>query len=654
MNEEQVARALERVGVGRVHECEGVWWQQVGRGYCKPVDPLRVIVPGQARPSPLHGCIAYAHAAPSSYPLTHPWHIMCLAETELTTFSIERLKPRRRTMVRKALRTVEVRRIDDIAPVMDTMREICASQAERTGHGKPPEYYRLEARQWRAFMKREFTIPGRDWWGAFLNGELIAYYYTYLIAGTIYVAAAKSRTEALKSLPNDALLYTVLEDSRERTDCRQVVFGDWSPNAPRLNQFKEQYGFRKVSIPRFVGLTLGPRRVRLPVWGRKARTQRKIAHVTTRHGPQDDRIYHKEVLSLARRAQMVMIAPRSEDSLQWPNSVEYRPIPYRHGVVGRLRALGDAALQARASRAEVCHVHDLDFVLALPWLKLATGAKLVYDAHEAYKETVRMTPHLPPWAREPAAAVVDRLEKTAARFCDLIVTADPKTAETFEHLKVPVEVIYNYPPLDVFVPEPSKVDEIRSRFGNRQLAVYHGAMAEERGLFDMIRAMPAVLRKRDDVALLLIGLKPGPLRDATAKLVKALGIEGHVILIEWVPHHDIVNWLHACKVGLVPFHPLRKYSMNIPIKLFEYMACGLPTVVSDVDLLVDYVRRSGAGVVVEARNPEALARGLLQVLADEARWDEMSAAGKRAVHNEWNWDLMAQRLNDTYKRVLGV
>jgi len=248
MDERTVAIALDKAGYS-VHLHAGVWWQKVAPFYCKPVDPLRELLPRSSVPGLRHSLIGYSHLVPDRRHATRTWSIMLLPPERLRDFSIERIKLGRRTSVRKALKQVEIHRIDAIAPVLDRMSEISISTAQRTGHGQPPEYYTKNRKEWTDFMIREYSIPGREWWGAYVDNKLAAYFYAYLIASTMYISAGKSHSDCMKLRPNDALVFSFLEYCRDLTGCKQVVYGDWAPNAPSLNEFKEQFGFEKSDLP---------------------------------------------------------------------------------------------------------------------------------------------------------------------------------------------------------------------------------------------------------------------------------------------------------------------------------------------------------------------------------------------------------------------
>ena len=246
--EEEIAEALQSAGYP-VHLNEGVWWQRRSPGFCKPMNPLRAIKKGESCPRWFRSPLGYSHVVPAAQEATRTWDVMLLAGERLKGFEIGYLKPRKRSAVRKALRELEIRRIEQIDPVLPAMNELCIATALRTKHGRPSSYYTEKRPAWESFMRREFGIPGREWWGAFFEGRLISYYYAYLMEGTMHIAAAKSDTAYLKLTPNDAVAFSFLKYCAKLPGCEAVIYGDWSPGVVSLNEFKEQFGFEKHSFP---------------------------------------------------------------------------------------------------------------------------------------------------------------------------------------------------------------------------------------------------------------------------------------------------------------------------------------------------------------------------------------------------------------------
>jgi len=173
-------------------------------------------------------------------------------------------------------------------------------------------------------------------------------------------------------------------------------------------------------------------------------------------------------------------------------------------------------------------------------------------------------------------------------------------------------------------------------------------MSEERGLFHMIRALPKILSRRSDCRLLLIGLNDADLRSEAETLADRLGVRHALDVVAWVPHPELHGYLERSKIGLIPWLPVDKHKRNIPIKLFEYMACGLPVLAADLPSIRPYIEESGAGLLYDSTSPEALAEGVIKMLSDNETLRQMGENGRRAVREKWNWDKMEARLFEAY------
>ncbi len=119
-----------------------------------------------------------------------------------------------------------------------------------------------------------------------------------------------------------------------------------------------------------------------------------------------------------------------------------------------------------------------------------------------------------------------------------------------------------------------------------------------------------------------------------------------------VPFEEIGRYLARSAVGWVPWQAVAKNEKNVPTKLFEYMAYGLPVVSSDLASTRPFVRDGENGYLVAAANPEAHAEAILRLLRDPEAARAMGRRGQALVQADWNWDEMGRRLVGFYERVL--
>jgi glycosyltransferase involved in cell wall biosynthesis len=376
----------------------------------------------------------------------------------------------------------------------------------------------------------------------------------------------------------------------------------------------------------------------------------KVAIVTTRHGAQDDRIYYKQALSLAKRMDVTMIAPDDGDKLDWPPAVTYRPIPRRRSALGRLWSLVEAVRGVRREKPDFCHVHDLDLALAIPFIRLLTKAKIVYDSHEVFtREDLILNGRLSATVGKWVARLVEMAENGLVRASHHVVTAVDPVGRAFRGVRVPLSTVFNYPPLSVFETKPERVEMAAEQYRGRLPIVYQGTMSRDRGLFHMLEAVALVRRKEPRILLRLIGMRNGELKAEVKQRVSELTLGDNVEIAGWLRHDEIAVAMKTSLIGLVPLQPNEKYNRTLPIKLLEYMACGLPVVAARLPLMEKYVNDCQGGLLYDSTRPEELARCVLELLANPQGRRQMGGNGLRAVRERWNWDKMEEMLFGIYE-----
>ena len=164
-----------------------------------------------------------------------------------------------------------------------------------------------------------------------------------------------------------------------------------------------------------------------------------------------------------------------------------------------------------------------------------------------------------------------------------------------------------------------------------------------------IRLVEAVRRLREhgrrDVSAVLIGAGPelGRVRRAAERL------DG-VTCTGALPHDALPACLAAADVGAAPFDvgahaPLSLGFFWSPLKVFEYMAAGLPVVAPAIDRLGRIVRDGQEGILYDAGDPAALAAAV-ETLCDPARRRRLGAAARARVVAHFGWDRHCARLSD--------
>ncbi len=183
------------------------------------------------------------------------------------------------------------------------------------------------------------------------------------------------------------------------------------------------------------------------------------------------------------------------------------------------------------------------------------------------------------------------------------------------------------------------------------LAVFAGAFRSWHGAIHLARAIGDLRRRgRRDIGAVFIGDGPELPRVRAA----AAGLE-RVVFTGAVAHDRMPACLAAADVGVAPFDleqhaPLALGFYWSPLKVFEYMAAGLPVVVPRVARIPDLVGQDREGWLYDPGHPGALADAL-ERLADPVLRQRLGAAARDRAVREYSWTAHCATLDAAIRRV---
>jgi hypothetical protein len=254
LSREQFIRQQIEAGV-KLHAHDGVWWQEMEPFFYKPAVEVDAVRTFEQRPARMRALLGYSHAVEPGCPTNRTWRYMCYDNPPGVKYSLDRLSRNRRSSVRRGLSRNEVHRITNLEDWVQDLQEIVITAVGRTGYGLPPEYYVKHFDRWMRRTLQLFKLPGREWWGTFHGGKLVAYCYGYQIDDIALLDTAKVHTDFLEHYTYDAVLFTLMEYLINEQGCRTIFAGGWTPDKEPLVEFKKKHNFQIVEMPAFLRLT---------------------------------------------------------------------------------------------------------------------------------------------------------------------------------------------------------------------------------------------------------------------------------------------------------------------------------------------------------------------------------------------------------------
>jgi glycosyltransferase involved in cell wall biosynthesis len=162
--------------------------------------------------------------------------------------------------------------------------------------------------------------------------------------------------------------------------------------------------------------------------------------------------------------------------------------------------------------------------------------------------------------------------------------------------------------------------------------------------YDVLIEAAAILRDRHPGLRVLIAGE-GPERESLEALRSRLGLEGTVLMPG--ARDDVADVLAAIDVAVC----CSDFEGG-PLSVMEYMAAGRPVVATRVGGLPELVRDGETGVLVDPRDPDALADAAGSLLGDPALRDHLGERGREVQRAEYDIDVWAGRLERLYEDLL--
>lgn len=302
-------------------------------------------------------------------------------------------------------------------------------------------------------------------------------------------------------------------------------------------------------------------------------------------------------------------------------SRERMPHPVRLGLeAARL------ALRAGATRPDVIHAHDAAMLLPGMLAARKARAKLVYDSHELATGV--------PYRRGAWPAVVSGVERLGAPRADAVITVSDGIATRLSErypLRRRPTVVRNLP--DLPPPGAAPAPNLRRQLaiGEAPFILHQGAVAPGRGCEILLGALGLL----PDAHLLFLGAE-GEYADRLRSAAHRQGLVSRTHLLPPAPPEALLSYTAQADVGVSLLEAsCENHRLALPNKLFEYVAAGLPIVVSDLPEAGKLVRERGIGWCADPSDPEAVATALGTALAQQGDEGLRDRIGRAAAELSW-------------------
>jgi glycosyltransferase involved in cell wall biosynthesis len=353
-----------------------------------------------------------------------------------------------------------------------------------------------------------------------------------------------------------------------------------------------------------------------------------VVMLATVHPATDVRIFHREAKTLAAAGLSVCILG-PHPSAERLEGVWIEALPRAANRLQRLFLGWSVLRRARQLQAKLYIFHDPELFWVGVTLRLF-GKKVVYDCHENLPMQVLQKAWIPWPARWAVVPVVWLIEWTGSRLLSGVVVAREAMMERFPRRKR--VLVRNFPP-EQMCRATGEGSPVHLR---RNVVIYAGGLSRLRGIGELVRAF-----RHPDLAegeLWLVG-------DFSEQAFRDEILQSLPPNVRWLGRKDypeVIELYKLAKLGAVLLHPTASHKDSLPLKLFEYLAAGLPVIASNFPEWVELL--NGCGVQVNPFDVDQIRVAIRGLLSDAARIKAMSAVARDRVLNSYCWENEGRRL----------
>lgn len=290
-------------------------------------------------------------------------------------------------------------------------------------------------------------------------------------------------------------------------------------------------------------------------------------------------------------------------------------------------------------KKDILLANDLDTLLPNYLIAKLFNLKLVYDTHELFTE-------IPELIHRPLVQKVWlTIEKIIFPKLKNVLTVNEDIAQIYEKkYNVSVEVIRNISPR-LTLQEIDKNWENKVKEGCKMLIIQGSGINKERGAEEAV----AMMQYLHGVVLMIVG--SGDVIEDLKRMIKNLKLEKKVKIIGKLPYDELLKYTQIADLGLsLDKGTNLNYEYSLPNKIFDYIQCQVPLMVSDRKIVAALVEDNQIGVVFKEHNPKLMAEIVKEAFQNEKRYQEWKENLRKAAQI-YTWEKESVRLKEFYRHL---
>jgi len=178
--------------------------------------------------------------------------------------------------------------------------------------------------------------------------------------------------------------------------------------------------------------------------------------------------------------------------------------------------------------------------------------------------------------------------------------------------------------------------KLSTRFEQRRTVVgYIGRMSQEKGVLNLVKAIPAIHSQVTDLEFLFGG--GGPLLSQVESELGGFILQGKAKVLGWIQHKEVPCYLNQMKLLVLP----SQYE-GLGVIVSEAMECGTPVLAVPVGAVQDMIIDGETGFIMEDNSPECIARNVVRAL-NHPKLDQISRNAHAVIESGYSYTVVKER-----------
>lgn len=171
-------------------------------------------------------------------------------------------------------------------------------------------------------------------------------------------------------------------------------------------------------------------------------------------------------------------------------------------------------------------------------------------------------------------------------------------------------------------------------------------LCEQKGTPYLIEAFESLQSKHDDLRLILVGESR-----LETSLERRIETNDAIQWLEFVPFEEMVHLYNCADLTVLPSVTMVNNEEQFGMSVLEAMACGVPSVVTDVGGIPSVVDEDATALVVDERDAAQLEAGIEKLILSPGRRSQMGANARERAVSVFGSEIISESLADLYRHI---